>query len=285
MTTAKHHFAAHHFAATTLITTCSLLALANLSSPAQAATLINGLGGDLGYGEGELLANDDSSTAELILPFTINFYGTTYDRFFLNNNGNISFGAAVGNYTPSAFPGAPAPMIAPYWGDVDTNNQPGGGRVFYNLDDPDTLVATWNNVGYYYQSNDKLNNFQLVMTNVGSGDFDLQFRYDRLEWTTGDASGGSGGLGGTPAVAGFDSGNGVDYATLPGSLTADVLNLATTSNSGDPGLWTIRVRGGNPDIPDNVPGPLPLLGVGAAMAWSRTLRRRLSHANGTLSAG
>mgnify|MGYP000039875964 CR=1 FL=1 len=30
---------------------------------------------------------------------------------------------------------------------------------------------------------------------AGEGDFDVEFRFNRCEWTTGDASGGSGGFG------------------------------------------------------------------------------------------
>lgn len=268
---------------TTMLIVGSTTALCASPPAASAAPLINGLGGTLGFGEGELAANDDLSTGELDLPFAINFFGNTYDHFFVNNNGNISFGGALNTYTPNAFPGAPRPMIAPYWADVDTRNQPGGGRVFYNLDDPSSLVVTWNNVGYYANHNDKLNNFQLVMNDQGSGDFDLEFRYDRLEWTTGDASSGSGGLGGDPAIAGYDSGNGTDADMLPFSGTADVLRLVNTSNvnSNSPGLWRLTVRNGNPDIPD-VPGPLPLLGIAAAAGWTRTLRRRL---NGVQSGG
>jgi len=34
--------------------------------------------------------------------------------------------------------------------------------------------------------------------------------------------------------------------------------------------------GGNPDGPTGVPGPLPLLGAGAAFGWSRRLRKRIA---------
>ena len=247
--------------------------------PGYAASLITGLGGLQGYGEGELAANDDSSTGSLLLPFAVNFFGTTYTSFFVNNNGNISFGAPVGSFTPSAFPGSSTPIIAPYWADVDTSNQPGGGQVFYNIDDPSTLAVTWSKVGYFSDHNNKLNDFQLVMYNKGGGNFDAEFRYAQLQWTTGDASGGSNGLGGTPALAGYDSGNGTDFAILPGSLSASVLELVNTSNSSPsiPGLYQFSVRNGTPEVPPGtgVPGPFPLLGVAAAFGYSRKLRKRI----------
>jgi hypothetical protein len=40
---------------------------------------------------------------------------------FVNNNGNITFAqGAVPTFTPDPFPIATQPMIAPWWGDVDT---------------------------------------------------------------------------------------------------------------------------------------------------------------------
>lgn len=73
-------------------------------------------------------------------------------------------------------------------------------------------------------------------------------------------------------------------ATFNGKTLADV-DLATTT--GTIGTWTffgdnnpfntINVIVGNPPSTP-APGPLPLLGAGAAFAWSRRLRRRLGSA-------
>ena len=62
-----------------------------------------------------------------------------------------------------------------------------------------------------------------------------------IQWTTGDASGGSGGLGGTSAQAGFDAGDQTRSFSIPGSLTDDIINIDTTTNVGVPGQWTFRV--------------------------------------------
>jgi len=66
---------------------------------------------------------------------------------------------------------------------------------------------------------------------------------DGLQWTTGDASGGEGGFGGTPAQAGFDAGNGVDFTVLNGSFTEYVVNLDKISNIGVPGVFVFQVNG------------------------------------------
>jgi MYXO-CTERM domain-containing protein len=177
----------------------------------------------------------------------------TFDSLYVNNNGNVSFGGPNGTFTPEAFPVSDLRMIAPWWGDVDTQGMlrpPARNGVYWSVT-PGQFVATWHNVGYYPANDSRWNDFQLILTAAGpgAGDFDVEFRYNRCDWTTGNASGGSGGLGGTPAQAGFDAGNLRDYVSLPGSLTMAVLNLCTTSNVAIPGVWRFAVRNGDIDCP------------------------------------
>ena len=250
----------------------SAAALLTLSPSAQAIDLLSGLGGTSGFGDLAMTPNDDDSSSLLNLPFNINFFGSSYSQFYVNNNGNITFQTALGNFTPDPFPVANQPMIAPWWADVDTRIPGTGGgtaseaaamitpaaasvagvgnSVYVGAPNDQTVVVTWDRVGYFPAQTDKTNSFQLVLRNradTGAGNFDIDFRYQQLQWTTGDASGGTGGLGGTPAQAGYDDGKGTNFYTLPGSRTAEVLNLANTSNvnEGTPGLWTFAVRNGN----------------------------------------
>jgi hypothetical protein len=265
--------------------------LALLPGTAKAsAPLLTGFGGPQGFGTTSVFRNDDSGIGPIANPFPLNFYGTTYNNYFVNTNGNITFESVFGTYTPTFFPGAPEPIIAPWWADVDTRTGPDStpastgddGLVWYTSPDPNTTVVTWNNVGYYFETNPPSNNFQLVLRNLAPttgtvGDFSFEFRYNELTWTTGDASGGVNGLGGTPAVAGFDSGNGTDYFTIPDSETAQVLNLVNTTNVNEPGVWRFEVRNGAVVDPrTSVPGPLPIFGFAATLAWSRRLRKRIS---------
>ncbi|MGB3756688.1 MAG: PEP-CTERM sorting domain-containing protein [Rivularia sp. (in: cyanobacteria)] len=127
----------------------------------------------------------------------------------------------------------------------------------------DTVVVTWDNVGYFSVNSDKTNSFQTVLRNrqdTGAGNFDIEYRYGKLEWTTGDASGGSNGLGGIPAQAGFDAGDLTNFFTLPGSRTENVLQLQNTSNLSEPvpGVWSFAVRNG--ELPGSSPEN-PLLPV------------------------
>ena len=67
-----------------------------------------------------------------------------------------------------------------------------------------------------------------------------------IQWTTGDASGGSGGLGGTEAQVGFNAGNGENFASHNYSQTPDVINIATSSRPEGlvlPGVLIYRVDG------------------------------------------
>ena len=80
-------------------------------------------------------------------------------------------------------------------------NSTGSNRVYYALDTVNHIfTVTWDDVGYYSAHTDKLDAFQLQLIDEGNGDFDIEFRYEAINWTTGDLSGGNNGLGGTVAV-------------------------------------------------------------------------------------
>ncbi|MEP0547430.1 MAG: nidogen-like domain-containing protein [Rhodothermales bacterium] len=158
-------------------------------------------------------ANDDGSTGFFPLPFTFELYGSTYNNVCLNNNGNVTFDTCFGGFTPSGFPLAGLVMVAPFWGDVDTRN---GGEVAYKqttLDGQTVFVAHWENVSYFAPTNDLRNTFQVVIADGPTlpGGNNVCFSYGNMDWTTGGASGGSGGLGGSPATVGANRGNGVDF--------------------------------------------------------------------------
>jgi hypothetical protein len=229
-----------------------------------AATLLTGLGGPTGFGASCLHPNDDGSWAgpppttgfpAVPIPLAPAFpegltYGPrTYSTFYVNTNGNISFRGSVGTFTPMPFPIADQPMIAAWWGDVDTRGagQPMRNNVCFAVE-ARRVVVTWHLVGYYSSHDDRQNSFQVILTPPTDGgtatDFDVEFRYNRCQWTTGDASGGAGGVGGTPAQAGFDFGDRRNHLTLPFSRTASVVNLCTTTNVGSAGVWRVRVRDG-----------------------------------------
>ena len=159
--------------------------------------------------------NDDSFSGLITLPFDFCFYGTTYTTLYINNNGNISFLNPYSTFTPVGFPSNQYIMIAPFWADVDTRN--GLGEVWYKIE-PTRMTVIWNNVGYFNVQGDKRNTFELIITDgndplIGVGN-NVSFSYDDMQWTTGSASGGVGGFGGSPATVGVNKGDGVKYALV-----------------------------------------------------------------------
>jgi gliding motility-associated-like protein len=160
--------------------------------------------------------NDDGSTPVINLPFLFCFYGQVQTQVYINNNGNISFGAPYGTFSATGFPSNQVTMIAPFWADVDTRAL-ASGLVYYKLT-ATSMIIRWQTVGYYSQHVDKLNDFQLIITDgvdpllpPGSN---CGFCYGDMQWTTGDASLGVNGFGGTPATVGCNLGDGVNYIQI-----------------------------------------------------------------------
>lgn len=175
-----------------------------------------------GFNQYALSANDDSSTGLVNIGFPICFFGKTYSSLYVNNNGNVTFDSPQSTYTPYTLLGTQREIIAPFFADVDTRGY-GSDIVRYScgneiVEGHRAFGVNWINVGYYDAHADKLNNFQLVVidrSDMGQGIFQFEFNFDRIHWETGDASGGSHGLGGSSARVGFSSGS-VSYE-MPGS--------------------------------------------------------------------
>jgi hypothetical protein len=153
------------------------------------------------------------------LPFTFCFYGTNYSSFYLNTNGNVSFEGPFSSYTSTGFPVTDYGMLAPFWADVVTWDCGSGviGELYYKIE-ATRVIVIWENVGYYGCGSDKRNTFELIFTNgldplIGIGN-NVAFSYADMQWTTGDASDGSGGFGGVPATVGVNKGDGVKYALV-----------------------------------------------------------------------
>ena len=106
-------------------------------------------------------------------------------------------------------------MVAPFWADVDTRE--GLGQVWVKKLYPSRKVylAAWNSVGYYDTKGDKRNTFMVMISDgndpgMGIGK-NICFCYQDMQWTTGTASDGTDGFGGTPATVGANKGDGVAF--------------------------------------------------------------------------
>jgi len=167
-----------------------------------------------GFDAYSLAANDDLYTDLVDIGFIINYYGTITSSLYVNNNGNVTFDAPMGTYTPFGLTGEiGTSIIAPFFADVDTRPE-GSPLVTYGTGLVDGHLAfgvNWLNVGYYSYHMDKLCSFQLILidrSDRAPGDFDIEFNYEKIEWETGDASMGVNGFGGESARAGFSNGTG-----------------------------------------------------------------------------
>jgi hypothetical protein len=209
-----------------------------------------------------LAANDDGSSTQVALPFSINFFGATYNSLFVNNNGNVTFDRALTTFTPFGLVGAATPIIAPFFADVDTRGA-GSGVLRYgpisvgstDVNGHAAFCANWVNVGYYSRNTDKLNSFQLVLidrSDTGTGNFDIEFNYDKVQWETGDASDGVDGIGGSPARVGYSNGNtssfelqgsGVSGAFLDSNAVTGLIHNNVNSTL-QPGRYVFPVRNG-----------------------------------------
>ena len=160
--------------------------------------------------------NDDLSSPAITLPFSFCLYGTTYDSVYINNNGNISFAFPYFTFTSDSFPSASYIMVAPFWGDVDTRDS-ASGLVYYKIT-PTSLIVRWHNVGYFPMASDKINDFQLIITDgndpILPPGTNVGYCYNDMQWTTGSASGGVNGFGGTPSTVGANEGDGSSFIQM-----------------------------------------------------------------------
>jgi hypothetical protein len=88
----------------------------------------------------------DEGGAELVLPFTFTFFGSSYSAVNVSTNGYVALGQRVGAYDPDLgedwwdpnvtnFLNGPG-RIAPMWFDMD-------GQIYFDLSTPDQVRLTW----------------------------------------------------------------------------------------------------------------------------------------------
>lgn len=229
---------------------------------------------------GNLPSNDDGYSGTIPLNIGgesgINFFGQNFTSVFVNNNGNLTFSSGLGTFTPNGLAtGVGQPIIAPFFADVYTFGTSGivnWGNA--TVSGHNAFVVNYPNVAYFAEDN-KHNTFQVILidrSDTGAGNFDIEFNYNQILWETGEASGGTNGLGGTSAVAGYSnglSGNANVFYQLPGSLMNGALLdggpnalISGKVNSTVNGRYIFFVRSGVVMTVPSGSGPLTVVGAG-----------------------
>ncbi|XP_012540615.1 nidogen isoform X3 [Monomorium pharaonis] len=228
-------------------------------------------------GSGSNVLETDSNrmliSAEAVLKTPIVFYDKIYNSIFVNGNGVLSFARAMQRFFNIAFP-LDDPVIAPLYTHVDTR---ASGTIYWSeTDSPEVLaragglirsafknatnfvpthvfLATWMDVGYYNERNDKVNTYQVAISSNGTHSFvELLYPENGIQWIQGESH--PNGLPDAKAQAGFMS-EGKMY-TLRGSGTDQIQNVDKWSNVNRPGQWLFQVgpidESENVKTPDNV---------------------------------
>ena len=137
-------------------------------------------------------------------------FGQTYDEFYINSKGMISFIEPVIDWTPEELPDAEYNIIAGFWADADYRLT---GDIFYRIT-PEAVYVNWVDVGYYNNGDDRTNSYQIVFSADGSiavgGGNNVQLCYESMEWAHGDVGGEGGCCGPDPATVGVDVQNNSD---------------------------------------------------------------------------
>jgi hypothetical protein len=199
-----------------------------------------------------------------------NYFGQNYTTFYANNNGNISFGSGISAYVPTGPTGANAPVISPWFGDVDTRGA-NSGVMHVRTDIADEIIVTWDNVGYYSGGDNLLNSFQLIVRGpnyvVPAGEGNIGFFYKDMSWEVTRTS--------TVAAVGFGDGAG-QGKVLEGSIQAGLNTVVANHHIWfDPNLVVVPPPDINP-VPEPETYAMLLAGLGT---MGLVMRRRKAAAS------
>jgi hypothetical protein len=109
-----------------------------------------------------------------LVGFSFPFYGNTFSRVHVSNNGFVTFGTPSSDYNNRPLPSssAPANLIAAFWDDLDTRTI---GDIYYK-EESNRLIIQYENVGRYGGGTSSAYTFQIVLFADGR----IQFRYKSM---------------------------------------------------------------------------------------------------------
>lgn len=136
-------------------------------TPAGAGYSVSRVDRPVSAVSGERLPLGDDDTREVALPFAFPFFGRSYERAFVNSDGNLTFGEGDGSSTARTLGrlvGGP-PRVAPLLADLD----PSAGGAVTLASAGDSVSVTWSDVPRFGES-DK-NTLQVTLWRDGRIDF------------------------------------------------------------------------------------------------------------------
>jgi|GEM_PF-2272577 len=168
------------------------------------------------------ITGDDQSKA-FTLPFSFNFYGTTYNSVYVCSNGFLSFTSDSRAYRPADIPntGTPNALIAPFWRDLTPD---ASGTITYTSTSS-YFVVTWNNVKNYSNSNRQT--FQVIL--YSNGEIVFQYKTVSNDVTT------------SIGIENQDGSDGVKYAyssSAPYDYSAIKFTPVDSTGGGGSYVWT-----------------------------------------------
>lgn len=135
------------------------------------------------------LSGDDNVAGPFPVGFNFNYYGKTYDKFYVSTNGLIQFLSPTNQYNNTCLPALNNTLYV-FWDDLRTNvaGQPTG-KIEYEVrgEAPNRkLIVQWTNQ-YFYGSNLPMGTFQAILSE-GSNQIKYQYRYLSDERSMGNSA-------------------------------------------------------------------------------------------------
>jgi hypothetical protein len=229
-------------ALTTWVTIASMPA-ADASPPTGHGAIIE----NSGCAQNSFIPVDDA-THNFALPFSVNWFGVSYNSLWVNSNGGVNLARSWSAYSGLDLRSIHEPVIAPLFTDLDTRNPATSVETYgmiANYGGHRAFCANWVKVGHFSWTAPEYSAQLLIVdrSDTGAGNVDVIFNYD---WIADSNS---------PVTVGYGAADGTSYE-FPGSGSAPTVlsdsNPSTslvnnTLNSGGQlGRYTFRVRGGYP---------------------------------------
>ncbi|MCD6594633.1 T9SS type A sorting domain-containing protein [bacterium] len=135
------------------------------------------------------ITNSDDGITDIALPFTMKFYGNSYDSISVSSNGFLAPPGCAwsggGSGTPQAFPtsGGPSGIIGPIWSDLAPHRT--SGDIYSYYDSPNhQFIIQYNTTEFYYGGGSITCQIKIcdpAYYSTPTGDSELYFYYNYVD--------------------------------------------------------------------------------------------------------